>query len=93
MEGGNSIPRGSIISCIREFKMISKVYLYHIVTVQDLDSEIPPIQSVPRVSEFLKVFPIDLPSIRPEQEIDLTINFLLDTNPITILLIGWLLPN
>ena len=50
--------------------------------VQDLDSEIPSIESVPIVSEFLEVFPNDLPYIPPEWEIDFGINLLSETNPI-----------
>ena len=82
MEGGNSIPKGCMISCLKAFKMISKVCLYHIVRVQDLDYEIPPIESVPVVSEFLEVFPNDLPGIPPEWEIDFGIDLIPDTNPI-----------
>ena len=64
--------------------MISKGCLYHIVRVQDLDSEIPHIESVPVVSEFLEIFPNELPGIPPEQEIDFGIDLLSDTNPISI---------
>ena len=64
--------------------MISKGCIYHIVRVQDLDSVIPPIESVPVVSEFSDVFPNYLPSIAPKREIDFGINFLPDTNPISI---------
>ena len=46
-KGGNSIPRGRIISCLKACKMISKGCVYHIVRVQDLHSKIPPIESVP----------------------------------------------
>ncbi|XP_069150141.1 uncharacterized protein [Solanum lycopersicum] len=53
---------------------------YHIVRVKDLDSKIPPIESVPVVNEFLEIFPNDLPVIPPEREID----FLLETNPVSI---------
>ena len=49
---GNSIPSGCVISCLKACKMISKVCLYHIVKVQDLDSKVPPIESIPVVSEF-----------------------------------------
>ena len=42
-KGGNSIPRGRIISCLKASKIISKGCLYHIVRVEDLDSENPPI--------------------------------------------------
>ena len=81
-KGENSISRGRIISCLKSWKMISKGCLYHIVRVQDLDSEIPLIESVPVVSELPDVFPNDLPGISPEREIDFGIDFLPDTNPI-----------
>ena len=59
-KGENYIPRGRIISCLKAFRMISKGCLYHISIVQDLDSEIPPIESFRVVREFSKVFPNDL---------------------------------
>ena len=46
--------------------MISKICLYLIVRVQDIDTEVPPIESVPVVSQFLEVFPNDLPGIPPK---------------------------
>ena len=57
-KGGNLIPRGR--------KMISEGFLYLIVRVQDLDFEIPFIESVPAVREFPEVFPKDLASIPPK---------------------------
>ena len=39
-KGGNSIPRGHIISCLKACKMISKWCLYHVVRVKDIDSKI-----------------------------------------------------
>ena len=65
----NSIPRGRIISCLKACKIISKGCLYHKVRVQDLDSEIPPIGSVPIVREFQEVFSTNYPGILPEWEI------------------------
>ena len=62
-KGGNSIPRGHNISCLKAWKMISKCCLYHIVSVQYLDSEISPINYVPIVREFPEVFPNDIPGI------------------------------
>ena len=53
LKGENSIPKGRVISCPKACKMIFKGCLYHIVRVQDLDSKIPPIESVAVVSEFL----------------------------------------
>ena len=64
--------------------MISKGYLYNVVRFQDLDSEIPPIKSVPVLREFSEVFPNDLPGISLERGINFGINLLLDTNPISI---------
>ena len=83
-KGGNSIPRGHIISCLKACKMISKGGLYHIVRVQDLDAEVPLIESVPIVSEFSEVFLNDLPGILLEWEMDFSIDLLPDTNPISI---------
>ena len=83
-KGENSIPRGRIISCLKDCSMMSKGCLYHIVRVQNLESQIPPIESVPIVREFPEVFPNDLPHIPPEWEIYFGINLLLDINPISI---------
>ena len=80
----NSIPKGRIISCLQACKMISKGCRYHIVRVQDLDSEVPHIESVPIVSEFSEVFHNDLPDIPPEWEINFGIDLLSDKNPISI---------
>ena len=65
-KGGDSIPRGHIRSHLKAYKVISEGCLYHIVRVQDLDYEIPPIESVLVLSDFPKVFPNDLPGIPPE---------------------------
>ena len=65
-KGANYIPRGRIISCLKACKMISNCCIYHIVRVQHLDSEIPSIESVPVVREFLEVFPNDVPGIPPK---------------------------
>ncbi len=46
-KGENLIPRDRIISFMKYYRMISKGFLYHIVKVYDLDSEIPPIESFP----------------------------------------------
>ena len=51
-KGENCIPRGHVIFCLKACKMISNDCLYHIVKVQDLDSEIPPIKMVPVVSDY-----------------------------------------
>ena len=58
--------------------------LQYIVKVKDLESDICPIELVPVVKDFQKVFPNDLHRIPPEQEIDFGIDLLTDTNPILI---------
>ena len=50
MKERNSIRRGQIISCLKNCKMISKGYLYHVLRVKDLEYETPLLESVP-VSE------------------------------------------
>ena len=79
-KGGNSIPRGCIISWLKACKIISKGWVYHIVIVQYL----PPVELVPVVSEFLKVFPNNLPGVPPKREIEFGIDLLPDTYPISI---------
>ncbi|XP_049388796.1 uncharacterized protein LOC125853135 [Solanum stenotomum] len=58
--------------------------IYHIVRVKDIESETPPLELVPIVREFSKVFPDGLPAIPPEREIDFDIDLLSDTQPISI---------
>ena len=64
--------------------MISKWCLYHIVRVQDLNSKIPPIESIPIVSEFPEVFPNDISNIPSEWEIKIGIDLLPYTSPNSI---------
>ena len=63
---------------------MSKGLLCHLVSVNDLDHEIPSIDSVPVVNEFLNVFPEDLPRVPPLLKIDFGIDLEPDTNPISI---------
>ncbi|KAH0784257.1 hypothetical protein KY290_003855 [Solanum tuberosum] len=83
-KGGNSIPRGQFVSCLKARKMISKGCTYHTFRVMDIESETPSLDSVPVVSEFLEVFPGDFLGIPPEREIDFGIEFLPYTQPISI---------
>ena len=63
---GNLAPKVQIISCVKACKLISKGCLYHILRFKDLESETPPLESVPIVKDFGEVFPDDLPRIPPE---------------------------
>ena len=73
--------------------MISKGCLYHIVRVKHLDTEVPPIELVPIVNEFLEVFPNELPGIPPKREIDFGIDLLPKQIPFQSLHTGWLRRN
>lgn len=59
--------------------------MYHLVKVNDFSVELPLIQSVPLVKEFLEVFSHDLPGAPPKKEIDFGICILPDTHHISIL--------
>ena len=66
--GDNSIPRGCIIHSLKPCKRISKGCRYHIMSVKDLESYIPPIKLVPSVKDFSEVFDDDFPKIPLEQK-------------------------
>ena len=64
--------------------MLSKGYLYHLVWVNDLEHEVPSIESLSIVNEFHEVFPEDLPRIPPEHEIDFGVDLDPNTKPISV---------
>ena len=51
-EGCSSNKTGQIVSHLKANKMLSKGYLYHLVRVNDLEHEVPSIDSVSIVNEF-----------------------------------------
>ena len=53
----NPLPRVLIIACFKACNMISKGCIYHIVRFKDLESDIPPIGSIPIVKDIPEVFP------------------------------------
>lgn len=77
-------PREHFISYLRARKLISKDCLYHLIRVRDSNAKSFPLQSVSVVNEFPEVFPDDLPGIPPDREIDVGIDMLPDTRPISI---------
>ncbi|XP_075103597.1 uncharacterized protein LOC142178166 [Nicotiana tabacum] len=83
-KGDAVAPRGRFISYLKDRKMISKGYIYHLVRLRDVDAQIPTLQSVPIVNEFPEVFPEDLPGVPPDREIDFRIDLLPGTKPISI---------
>ncbi|WMV13704.1 hypothetical protein MTR67_007089 [Solanum verrucosum] len=83
-KGGNTMPKGQLFCCLKARKMIYKGFIYHLLRVRDVNSETPIVESVLVANEFLEVFLDDLPGIPPEREVDFCIDFLPDTQPISI---------
>ncbi|XP_069155776.1 uncharacterized protein [Solanum lycopersicum] len=69
-EGYNPIRPNPLISNLKANKMMAKGLLCHLVSVNDLDHDVPPIDSVFVVNEFQDVFPEDLPGVPPLREIE-----------------------
>ncbi|KAH0777818.1 hypothetical protein KY290_009229 [Solanum tuberosum] len=78
------VPKGRFISYLKERKLFSRGCVYHLVRVNDHSVEIPPIQSVPVVKEFPKVFQDDLHRVHPEREIDFGLDLLPYNCPMSI---------
>ncbi|XP_049348984.1 uncharacterized protein LOC125813542 [Solanum verrucosum] len=78
------VPRGKFISYLKAKKMMSKGYICYLVRVKNRDVESPTLQSIPLVIEFPDVFPEDLPSLPPEQEVEFSIDVIPNTQPISI---------
>ncbi|XP_070025697.1 uncharacterized protein [Nicotiana sylvestris] len=82
--GNTATPRGRFISYLKARKMIAKGCIYHIVRVKDADVEIPTLQSILVLKEYMAIFLDELPGIPPEREIDFCIDLLPRTQPISI---------
>ena len=54
-----------LISNLKANKIMSKGLLCHLVSVNDLDHDIPSIDSLPVVNDFQDVFPDYLPGVPP----------------------------
>ena len=63
-----------IISFLRARKMISKGCLDFLAHLRDDTTQVPSIESVLIVHEFLDVFPADLPGMPPDRDIELCID-------------------
>ena len=66
-EGYNCSRPSPLISNLQANKIMSKGLLCHLVSVNDLDHDIPSIDLVPVVNEFLDVFLEDLPGVPPSR--------------------------
>ena len=70
--------------------MVSKGCLAFLAPLRDENSQVPSIESVSTVREFLDVFPANLPGMPLDRDIDFYIDLETGTRPISIPLIEWL---
>ena len=73
-----------IISFLRAKRMVSKGCLSFLAHLRDDTSQVPSIESVSIVREFLDVFPADLPGMPTDRDIDFCIDLESGTRPISI---------
>ena len=73
-----------IISFLRAKRMVSKGCLAFLAHLRDDITQVPSIESVSVVREFLDVFPTDLPGMPPDRDIDFCIDLEPGTHPISI---------
>ena len=83
-EGDYTSTSVHIISFLHAKRMVSKGCLAFLAHLRDDTTQLPSIESVSIVREFLDVFPADLPSIPPDRDIDFCIDLELGTRPISI---------
>ena len=79
-----------IISFLHAKKMVRKGCLAFLAHLRDDTTQVPSIESVSVVREFLDVFPADLPGMPPDRDIYFCIDLEPGTRPISIPLIEWL---
>ncbi|XP_015169165.1 uncharacterized protein [Solanum tuberosum] len=78
-----STPVG-VISFIRARRLVASGCLSYLAYVRDVSREVPPVESVPVVRDFIDVFPTDLPGLPPERDVDFPIELEPGTRPISI---------
>ena len=73
-EGDNTSTPVRIIPFLRAKRMVSKGCLAFLAHLKDDTTQVPSIESVSIVREFLDVFPADLPGMPPDRDIDFCID-------------------
>ncbi|XP_070025276.1 uncharacterized protein [Nicotiana sylvestris] len=73
-----------VISYVKARHMVEKGHLAYLAYVHDSSVDVPSIDSVPVIHEFLEVFPTDLPGMTPDRIIDFCIDLAPGTQPIFI---------
>ena len=76
-------PKG-LISALQARRLLKRGCQGFLAHVRELDSQVREPASVPVVSEFLDVFPDELPGLPPDREIEFEIELLPGTRPIFI---------
>ncbi|WMV20169.1 hypothetical protein MTR67_013554 [Solanum verrucosum] len=76
--------QAKIISSIRARKLVGQGCLAYLDHIRDVEVESPSIESIPMVSEFREMFPMDFPDMPPERHIDICIDSELGTHPISV---------
>ncbi|XP_070054285.1 uncharacterized protein [Nicotiana tomentosiformis] len=78
------VPKGRFISYLKVTKMINKGCIYHLVWVNDTNTEAPTLESVPVINEFSQVFPDELVGIPIDRGIDFGVDVMPGTQLISI---------
>ncbi|XP_070040754.1 uncharacterized protein [Nicotiana tomentosiformis] len=73
-----------IVSYVKARRMVEKGCLAYLAYIRDPSEEHPYMDSVPVVCEFPDIFPIDLPGMPPDRDIDFCIDSAPGTQPISI---------
>ncbi|XP_070003440.1 uncharacterized protein [Nicotiana sylvestris] len=73
-----------VISLLKSQRMVRKGCLSYLAVVRDVSAETPTIDSVPVVQDFLHVFPVELPGMLPDIDINFGIDLVPGTQPISI---------
>lgn len=76
--------KGQFFLWLKDWKLILKCCIYHIIWVRDINFEVPTLKSVLVVNKFLDLFLDDLFGIYPDRKIDFGIDLHSDTKPIYI---------
>ncbi|XP_070034758.1 uncharacterized protein [Nicotiana tomentosiformis] len=79
---GHSTSR--VISYVKAQRIVEKGCLANFAYVRDSSAEVPSMDSVPIIREFLEVFPADLSGMPPDRDIDFSIDLALGTQSISI---------
>ncbi|XP_070045493.1 uncharacterized protein [Nicotiana tomentosiformis] len=81
--GSSTGTSSQVISFLKARHMVEKGWLAYLAFVRDTTAETPVLDSVPVVREFSNVFPVDLPSMPPDRDIDFGIDLVPGTQPIS----------